>query len=239
MNDGYTSLEREEMIHRHLPLVNQIVEQIGRKNQQDLDKDDLLSIGVMGLMDAISKYDKTKNIPFESYARWRIKGSILDELRKNGKVSRERIKKLKLVYGAKDILQQRLLREPSDEEICEELEITQKELQGIQETVHYLSHFSLEKVLFSGDEDAFRLMDVVEDKNTKTPERIFLDQERNTSLMEAIEKLPERERLILNLYYYEGLKLKEIGDILEVSLSRVSQLHGRALIRLRDLLKNV
>lgn len=232
-----TNTSSEEMIVQYLPLVRKIADQIGVKNKHEFDRDDLISIGVLGLMDAINRFDSTKNIPFIHYAKWRIRGTIIDELRKNGKVSRDRMKKLKSVNEARNDLQQKLLREPKEEEICEYLKITPQELYEREDTIHYLSQYSLEDVFFSGEEREFNLIDIIEDTNTRTPEERILDRERKESLASAIEKLPQRDQIVLNLYYKEELTLKEIGEILKISLSRVSQIHGKILLKLRDLLK--
>lgn len=229
----------EEMITEYLPLVKQIVDQMNVKNKHEFDRDDLISIGVLGLIDAINRYDYEKNTPFSYYAKWRIRGTIIDELRKNGKVSRDRIKKLKILNQARNELQQKLLREPSNKEICEYLLITPQELYEIEDAIHYLSQYSLEEVLFVGDEREFQLIDVIEDTKIQSPEEEFLKGEKEERLVNAIEKLNKREQTILNLYYKEELTLKEIGEILNISLSRVSQIHGRILLKLRKLLKSI
>src|SRR5699024_6602413 len=118
----------EDMVIEHLPLVRKIVDQMNVKNNDICDRDDLISIGVLGLMDAIKRFDQDKKIPFRHYAKWRIKGAIIDELRRNGRVSRDKIQKLKKVNQARNKLQQKLLREPSEEEICEYLTISSREL---------------------------------------------------------------------------------------------------------------
>lgn len=240
MNLAYdTKCSSEEMIVEHLPLVKQIVDQMNVKNKHEFDRDDLVSIGVLGLIDAINRYDHEKKIPFSYYAKWRIRGTIIDELRKNGRVSRDRIKRLRLLNEARNELQQKLLREPSNKEICEHLLITPKELYEIEDVIHYLSQYSLDEVLFAGEEREFQLIDIIEDKKIKSPEDEFIQREKEERLVEAIEKLNIREQIILNLYYNEELTLKEIGEILNISLSRVSQIHGRILLKLRKLLSPI
>lgn len=227
----------EEMITKYLPLVIKIVDQMNVKGDQIYDRDDLISIGVFGLIEAIKRYDSKKKVPFPYYAKWRIKGAIIDELRKNGKVSRDKIKKLNQINQARNELQQKLLREPTDKEVCDYLSIPCEELYEIEDQIHYLSQYSLEEVLFFGEEREFQLKDVIENIHIETPEESILQKERKEGLVQAIERLNEREQLILNLYYKEELTLKEIGEILNVSLSRVSQIHGKILLKLRELLK--
>jgi RNA polymerase sigma factor for flagellar operon FliA len=237
MNAAYEhKLELEEVIVRYLPLIKKIVDQVNLTHTQ-YEKEDMIHIGVLGLIDAFQRYDSGKGIPFQHYAKWRIRGSIIDEMRKSGKVSRDKMKKIKQFYQAQNDLRQQLMREPSDEEICRVLSIARQELYDIEENIHYLSQYSLEEVLFSGDEGEFERIDVLEDKRIQTPEEELLEKERKERLAEAVEKLPERERLILALYYKEELTLKEIAGVLGVSLSRVSQIHGKTLLKLRGYLK--
>lgn len=240
MNLAYgVKSSQEDMISKYLPLVKQIVDQMNIKNRHEFDRDDLISIGVLGLIDAIHRYDYEKNTSFGHYAKWRIRGTIIDELRKNGRVSRDRISRLKLLNEARNDLQQRLLREPTNKEICEHLAISAQEFHKIEGAIHDLAQYSLEELLFSGEERAFQLMDIIEDTKSKTPEEEVLEGEKEERLMEAIEKLDEREQTILNLYYKEELTLREIGEILSISLSRVSQIHGRILLKLRKILKSI
>lgn len=234
-----SSISTEEMIIQYLPLVKQIVEQIGVKNKHEFDQDDLVSIGVLGLIDAMKRFDPSRKIPFNHYAKWRIRGTIIDELRKQGRVSRDKIKRLKEVNEARNQLQQRLLREPEDGEICKYLDISLQTLYEIEETVHYLSQYSLEEVIFSGEENEFHLIDIIQDNNTLTPDEKIIEKERTERLARAIKRLSDREQQILNFYYHEELTLKEIGEILGISLSRVSQIHGKILLKLRELLKTI
>lgn len=231
---AYAYSENENLIIKHLPLVKRLVSKIDAG--YNYETEDLINIGVIGLMDAISKYDKSKNVPFEAYATLRIKGAVLDELRRAGPVSRDRIGKLNQYYEAKEELERRNLRSPDEEEIIEELGIDDKELSKIHETVHYLSNISLESTIFSSDGTDMYLKDVIEDNNAESPEDRLLKKERKKMLKDAIEVLSEREQIILNLYYVEELSLKEIAYILDISTPRVSQIHGKILIKLRKLL---
>lgn len=225
------------LVVQYLPLIHRIVSQINLKHTH-YDREDLIQIGVMGLIEAYKRYDSEKGVPFQHYAKWRIRGAILDELRKSGKVSRGKMDRINAYYKARSRLQQKLQREPEPEEICSYMSISLKELYEIEDNIHYLSQYSLEEVLFSGQDGEFTLLDVMEDKETRAPEEIVLDEERKKILADAIKKLSSREQLILNLYYYEELTLKEIAEILGVSLPRVSQIHGKILVKLREFMQN-
>lgn len=229
--------ELESIVIQYLPLIKKIVSRINLRQTQ-YEKEDMIHIGVLGLIDAFKRYDSEKGVPFQNYAKWRIRGSILDELRKNGKVSRGKMEKINAYYQARHELQQLLLREPTVEEVCEAMSISRQELFDIEDNIHYLSQYSLDEVLFTGQEGEFSLIDVIEDKTAQAPDVRILEKERKKSLTEAVERLTEREQLVLNLYYQEELTLKEIAEILGVTLSRVSQIHGKILIKLRELLNH-
>ncbi|HHY81536.1 MAG TPA: FliA/WhiG family RNA polymerase sigma factor [Clostridiales bacterium] len=226
----------ESLVIQYLPLIQKIVNQISLKQVQ-YEKEDLIHIGVLGLIEAYKRYDSEKGVPFQHYAKWRIRGAILDELRKNGRVSRGKMEKIEAYYQARNEMQQLLKREPTAMEICKALSITLQELYDIEDSIHYLSQYSLENVLFAGHDGEFSLIDVMEDKSAQAPDERLLEEERKKSLTDAIEQLTEREQLILNLYYHEELTLKEIAEVLGVTISRVSQLHGQILLKLRGLLK--
>ncbi|NLY45182.1 MAG: FliA/WhiG family RNA polymerase sigma factor [Tissierella sp.] len=232
---AYAYSEHENLIIKHLPLVKRLVSKMDVGYNYELD--DLINIGVIGLMDAIKKYDKDKNVPFEAYATLRIRGAVLDELRRAGPVSRDRITKLNQYYEAKEELERKHLRSADEDEIIEELGIDKKELSKIHQTVHYLSNISLETTIFSSDGSDMYLKDIIEDNNVEGPEDILIQKERKSMLKKAITLLDEREQIILNLYYVEELTLKEIAYILDISTPRVSQIHGRILIKLRGLLE--
>lgn len=229
---NYNSRTQEELIIKYLPLVERIAGRI-EINNREYEEGDLINIGVIGLMDALKRFDHSKNVPFEAYASLRIRGAIMDELRRTGRVSRERIGKLNEYYAAKEKLENQLLRSPNESEIQKELGIDNKDLSKLHETVHYLSNTSLDSVIFSDKDSDVELIDLIEDEDSISPEDEILDKEKREYLKEAIDGLDDREKLILDLYYVEDLTLKEIGYILDVSIPRVSQLHGKALMKLR------
>ena len=217
----------------HLPLVKKVVSRIECKDPS-MDGDDLFSIGVMGLMEAMDRFDPSKNIPFEAYAAIRIKGAVMDELRRTGRVSRDRMDRLNHYYKAKEELGNQLMRSPGEQEIKERLGLEEKEVGKIHETVHLLASVSLENTLYNGEGEGFALIDSLEDKRGKTPEMTLLEEEESEQLTKAVAMLDQREQTILQLYYVEELTLKEIAYILGISTPRISQLHGRSILRLRE-----
>jgi RNA polymerase sigma factor FliA len=203
-----------------------------------LEYEDLVSYGIVGLLDAISRYDSSKGMKFSSYATLRIKGAMIDEIRKNRPISKGAMDKLAKYNESVEKLQNRYMREPSLQEIAKELNISVQEVAQVENYINYMSVMSLESIIYSDDDDV-TIMETLEDKNTISPEESLEYKEKIEILSEAIEKLKEKDKLILNLYYYEKLTLKEIGQILEVSESRVCQLHSRAIRNLRGIMQKV
>lgn len=222
-----------EMVLKYIPLVKRIAGKI-QSSDVNMDKDDLFSVGVIGLIDAVKKFDAEKSVPFEAYATVRIKGTIIDEMRRTGKVSRDRIAKLNEYYSVKEKLEQQLMRSPDEQVICDELGITEKDLCKLHETVHDLSNVSLETMLFQKDGGEMQLSDFIKDESIDSPEEDYLKKERKQLLKKAIGILNDREQIILNLYYVEELTLKEIAYTMGISVPRVSQLHGKIILKLRE-----
>ncbi|MCA9766122.1 MAG: FliA/WhiG family RNA polymerase sigma factor [Carnobacterium sp.] len=229
----YYENDREKEIIKYLPLVEKVVNGLTIK-RSEYDRGDLYNIGVIGLMDALEKFDKTKKVPFEGYAYIRIKGTIIDEVRKTAPVSRTRLTRLNEYYRAKENLEKSLMRTPSELEICEELEINEKQLSKIHETVHQLASVSLEKAMFSDDGNETELINFLEDKQVNDTEDILTDKERQALLSVHIDKLSQREQIILNMYYVDELSLKHIAYVFDISVPRVSQIHGKIILKLRE-----
>lgn len=229
-------VDYEQEIVKYLPFVRRVVNRIEIKST-DYDKDDLFNIGVIGLMDALKKFDVTKKVSFESYAYIRIRGAIIDEIRKTSRVSRTRMGHLDQFYKAKEKIERKKMTSATDKEICEELGIDGKQLSKIHETVHYLANISLEDTIFTSQGESLELKDVVEDTQMIPFDELLLDDEKKKALRTCVDKLSEREQIILNLYYVEELTLKEIAEVLEVSIPRVSQLHGKILIKLKKMIE--
>ena len=223
----------EDDLLKYMPLVERAARNVKVKSHE-YEMADLVNIGFIGLMDAMEKFDESKKVPFENYAYIRIKGSIIDELRKNGKVPRSQIQKLNAYYKAKEELEAEFQRTPTELEICAHLGITEKQLSGIHQTVLALSNISLNELLFDEDSDGSTRIDMLEDETWVSSEEMMLQEEEEMYLHEAIKKLTEREQLVLQLYYKEELQLKEIAEILEVSVPRVSQINSKAIMKLRE-----
>ncbi|KRQ87039.1 RNA polymerase sigma-D factor [Caloramator mitchellensis] len=231
--------EREEMIIKYLPFVKYIASRLVTGKPPGVDFEDLVSFGILGLIDAIEKFDPSKGLKFETYATLRIKGAIIDELRKISWIPKSAFSKLSSLNNARNELEAKLNREPTDKEISEYLNISEEDLKNIETFVNYVSLVSLEEIFFKSDDEDLQVKDMIEDTNSPQPDAMIEDEEKLDMLKRAISMLPDKDKTILNLYYYEKLTLKQIGKVLEISESRVSQLHSRALVRLRENLKKL
>lgn len=229
---------KEQIIEEYIPLVKYMASRVMFGKNKYMEYEDLVGYGMIGLMDALSKFDATKGMKFSSYASIRIKGAMIDELRKNRPISKGAMDKLNGYNKAIDELQMELLREPTTKEIANHLNISLDEVAEIENYINYISMVSLENVIFSDDEDV-NLMGIIEDKNSPSPGDSLEEKEQLEILTQAIELLKEKDRIILNLYYHEGLTLKEIGTVLSVSESRICQLHSRAIRNLRECMKKL
>lgn len=226
----------EEEVMNYLPLVKKVVSGLTIK-RSDYDHDDLVNIGVIGLMDALEKFDESKKVPFEGYAYIRIRGTIIDEIRKTSKVSRSKMTKLNDYYKVKEEIEKAEMRTPSEQDICQKMGIQEKELSKIHETVHQLASISLEQVLFSEGGGEVELIDTLEDTSYEQTDTALLAAEKKELLTEGIKLLDKREQIILNLYYVDELSLKEIASIYNLSVPRISQIHGKILLKLKQYFK--
>jgi RNA polymerase sigma factor FliA len=223
---------KEQIVIKYIPLVKYIASRVIVGKSRHTEYEDLVSYGMIGLMDAINKFDESKGMKFSSYASIRIKGNMIDELRKNSPISKGAMDKLNKYNEATESLQKKLLREPTDMEIAKELMMSLEELSEIENYINYISIVSLEDLIFSEDDD-MPLMGTIEDENSPSPEKTLEEKEELEYLAKALDNLNEKDKTVLSLYYYEGLNLKEIGKVLQVSESRICQLHGRAIMHLR------
>ncbi|SFC61672.1 sigma-70 family RNA polymerase sigma factor [Clostridium uliginosum] len=229
---------KEKVVREYIPLVKYIASRVMVGKNKYMEYEDLVSYGIIGLMDALSKYDPTKGMKFSSYASIRIKGAIIDQIRKCRPIPKGAMDKLSKYNNAIDFLQKELLREPTIIEIAKYLELSVNEVGQIENYINHISMISLENVIFSDDED-INLMGIIEDKNSPSPDSCLQEKEQLEVLAQGIELLKEKDRMVLNLYYYEKLTLKEIGSVLSVSESRVCQLHARAINNLRESMKKL
>jgi len=230
---------RDKLILHYAPLVKYIAGRISASLPQSVDQGDLVSYGIFGLIDAIEKYDTTREIKFETYAISRIKGAIIDELRALDWVPRSvryRARELERVYYT---LENELRRPPTDEEVAKAMGITIEEHNDLLSQLSYTSVLALEELWSVGEkDDKVSLIDSIEDTSSPDPAQTFEFAEIKDILTDAIKKLPERERTVIALYYYDGLTLREIGEILGVTESRVSQLHTKAVLRLKSKMRS-
>jgi RNA polymerase sigma factor FliA len=225
---------RDELILNYSPLVKYVAGRLASSLPQTVDTADLISYGIFGLIDAIEKFDPGRAIKFETYAISRIKGAIIDELRAMDWVPRSVRSRAREIEAAYVSLENTLRRVPSDREVAEQMGITLKEFQDILTKLSYTSVVSFEELWVGGERDEGQnAIGSIRDDTAEDPVAIFESAEIKDILAAAIEKLPERERTVIALYYYEGLTLKEIGQVLGVTESRVSQLHTKAVLRLR------
>lgn len=226
---------REHLILHYSPLVKYVAGRVSANLPQTVENADLISYGIFGLIDALEKFDTDRGIKFETYAIARIKGAIIDELRALDWVPRSVRARARDIERAYIALESRLKRSPSDAEVADELSISMRELQDAFTKLAYTSVASFEELWAPGGDkdDRTSLMTMIRDDSAEDPVAMFETEEIKTILGTAIERLPERERMVIALYYYEGLTLKEIGEVLGVTESRVSQLHTKAVLRLR------
>ncbi len=189
------------------------------------------------MIDAINKFDAEKGAKFSSYSYIKIKSAILDEIRNQSPISKHNLTKVNKYNRVVEKLQSKLLREPTSYEIAKELKVSEKELHDIESNIDMLNIVSLNYVIFEDTNET--VQDVISDREEEAPENIIEEEEKLEILSKAISNLNEREKLILSLYYYEDLNLKEIGKVLGVSESRVSQLHRKSIRNLRNKIKEL
>ena len=227
---------RERLILHYSPLVKYVAGRVSVGLPATIEQADLVSYGIFGLIDAIEKFDIGRNIKFETYAINRIRGAIIDELRAIDWIPRSVRFKAREVERALGELEGRLLRPPSDAELAEELGVSLDDLQETLNQINLVSVVALDELLsISGEKgEAVSLVDTLADTKAADPEMSFESEETRHLLAQAINYLPERERLVITLYYYEGLTLAQIGQVLGVTESRVCQMHTKAVLQLRN-----
>ena len=211
------------------------VQRISSGLPRNVSRDDIMSLGLQGLFDALTKFDPGRDLKFDTYASFRIRGTIIDGLRKEDwlpRSSRERSKKLKLEVGK---LEQRLMRHPSAEEIANHMEISVEDVYQTMHEQYFSNVLSMDNQLKDDDDESQRAF-IIKDDLSKTPEQKVVMAELVGDLVKKIKELNENEQLVLNLFYTDELTLTEIGGILSLSTSRISQIHSRALFKLRKLL---
>jgi len=227
---------RDELIMKYAPLVKTIVLRMASRLPIDeADKEDLFNVGILGLMSALEKYDERRNVQFETYARFRIKGAVLDELRARDWLPRSTRNKDSRLEEALRELERELGRPPEEEEIARFLGISLADYHALLDEVKSVTLLSQEDLPQEYLENQRAALDLEQGD----PLRNLLGQELVAGLKKALDTLPKKERLVLNLYYYEELTMKEIGQILELTESRVCQIHAQAILRLKSMMRHL
>jgi RNA polymerase sigma factor for flagellar operon FliA len=227
-----TAAEREALILDTLPLIKHIAHKVALRLPSTVEICDLVNAGVLGLLDAVDKFEPERGVKFKTYAEVRIRGAILDSLRSLDWAPRSLRKKSKDLEKIYAELGQKLGRPATDEEVCEALGGDMQDLHALLDQLHGLQVGSFESPIES-DENSEGQINYYPDDGSNDPYLRFETNELTALLSEAIDSLPERERMVLSLYYYEEFTMKEIGTLLGVNESRVSQIHTKATLRLR------
>ena len=231
---------RDAFIRKYMPLVKYVAGKVAAGMPGNIEFDDLVGFGQFGLLDAINKYDPEKNVKFKTYAVTRIRGSMIDELRVLDWVPRSVRQKAREIEDAIVQVESRLGRPASDAEIADAMGISEEEFQQTVMRVSGTSVLSLDDVWYSGDDsDHVSIGDSIESPSSFNPDVIVEREEIRRVIIESIKELPKKEKMVLVLYYHEDLTFKEIGQVLNVSESRISQLHTKANMRLRAKLTNI
>jgi len=232
--------ERNELILEYLPLVKFVATRISSRLPSQVELDDLVNAGILGLIDALEKFDESRNIKFKTYAEFRIKGAILDELRALDWVPRSTRQKAHKLEQAYADLEAKLARPAADYEVAEHMGVSMDEFNALLSEASGISLISLDELRHDGDENYERnLLEFLANPEELDPaELLNLDQVYKI-VANAIDQLPEKERLVVSLYYNDELTMKEIGAILDITESRVSQIHTKAILRLRSKLISI
>jgi len=228
------AVAKEELLLHYLGLVKYIVRRMMPKYSSFNEYDDLLNCGMLGLIDAVDKFDLQHGVQFETYASTRIRGEIIDYMRSQDWAPSSMRKKLNAISSAYEQLESRNGRHPTDDELAREVDMPVASVQKLMATNHMFNLVSFEDTLRTG----FSATEIAAPED-ETPENVLLRNETSKLLAEAIEMLPEKERLVITLYYYEDLLLRDIAELLGVTESRVSQIHSKALTKLRAKMQKV
>ncbi len=236
---GLTPEKREELIIRYSPLVNYVASRLAGRLPPHILPEDLIGPGIIGLIDAIEKFDPTKKIKFKTYAEFRIRGAMLDELRHLDWVPRSVRKKATELQKVIDKLEKKLERVPEDEEIAMEMGISLQQYYKLLDKTRGITFLDIEAIRRrmpdANEEDLFDL--IADDGESDPFEQLNLAEVKNI-IMDGIKALPEKEKLVVSLYYFEDLTMKEIGEIMGYTESRISQMHTKAIIRIRAYLSD-
>lgn len=233
LKDKTQKILRDTLIVQYIYLTRYVVGRIKMNLPPNFAIEDIASYGVEGLIDAVEKYSPEKGARFETYAIMRIRGNIIDKIRAEDWIPRQMRKKIKEVNNTVELLRQKLGRSPTMDEIAIELNMEKEKVEAILSDTQTVGSIYDKK---GTSEDSLSVIDTIEDSKLVDPLTNLEDKDTKKDLQVALKRLPERERLIMVLYYHENLTLKEIGDTLELSESRVCQLHSQAIMKLKNIL---
>jgi RNA polymerase sigma factor FliA len=222
------------LVKKYMPLVSYHVGRISVGLPKNVSREDLKSLGLMGLLDALQRFDPTRDLKFDTYASFRVRGAIIDGLRKEDWLPRSTRDKAKKIEAKIEELEQKLLRHVTAEEIANELNLTENE---VNQTIHehmFANVLSIDEQLKDDDHESQSFS--LKDEKSKSPEEHLLKGEGVKELENVIKKLSEKEQMVLSLFYKEELTLTEIGQVMSLSTSRISQIHSKAIFKLRNLL---
>lgn len=229
--------ERETMVTDFLPVIKYMAMRLSMRVSSGLNVEDLMSAGMVGLLDALTKFDPSREIKFRTYAEFRIRGAMLDEIRAMDWVPRSLRERIGKIQHATNEWTKRKGHPPTEEELAESLGMETKEVDATLLQAKGAVVLSLDD-LGSHEEDSHPILDALADHGQPSPLESLVSEDARRALVDAIERLPERQRLVLTLYYFEELTMKEIGVILHVTESRICQLHAQSMIKLKALLHN-
>ena len=232
---------RERLVVAYSPMVKFVAGRLGAGLPSHVEDSDLISYGLMGLIGSIERFEPERGIKFETFAMTRIRGAIIDELRSLDWVPRSVRSRAREIESAQSKLEHELQRAPTEAELAAKLELSEEELQTSLLEIANSSVFALDELWTVSDSsgDQVSLLDTISDPRADDPQESLTSSEIKDRLTEAVASLPEREQLVVALYYYENLTLREIGEVLGVTESRVSQLHTKAVMRLKSALQAV
>jgi RNA polymerase sigma factor for flagellar operon FliA len=236
-SDAYQSVEREQLILEHIPLVRYLVGRMSVKLPSHLDLQDLTSSAMIGLINAADRFDPSRGVLFKTFAEQHVRGTILDELRSYDVLSRSMRDKYKRLEREMRYLESQLGRHPTSEEVATALKIDLNDYFELLDDVHVFTFISLDDSWEGDDGSPLCLADVLCEVEAKNPQQQVMGMQLAEALGQAIDTLPEKERLAVTLYYNEDFNLKEIGETLGLTESRISQLISQAMVRLRTRLR--
>ena len=229
-------VKRDQLINEHLPHVKRIVHRIASHLPSNVEIDDLINSGIIGLIEAAERYDPTRDNKFMTYAMFRIEGAVLSELRSRDFLSRSNRKKSREMENAYLRMERKLAREATDEEVANEMGIDLEEFHRIR-SMSSISFIKFEEIGCSLKQDKENLISYLVNGETDDALTLTRMREMETAVARAIEQLSEKEKLVISLYYWDELTMKEIGRVLDITESRVSQIHSQAIIHLRAKLR--